>query len=159
MTNPALLRLLQLTSPALPIGAYAYSQGLEHAVHAGWVRDEETAGAWILGLLEDTLPCLEVPVLLRLHTAWQGAGDVEVHGGPVPVVAAGCLCAREGRRAGFLHQQVKGRLEAQQLGGVGTEAPPDRQLEGPGVEARPALEVVHVEVDEQPGHGRGSSIR
>jgi urease accessory protein len=77
MTSPALLRLLQLTSPALPIGAYAYSQGLEHAVHAGWVKDEDSAAAWILGLLEDALPCLEVPVLLRLHAAWHGTGDVE----------------------------------------------------------------------------------
>ncbi len=40
-TEPlALLRLLHLVSPALPVGAYAYSQGLEYAVHAGWVRDE-----------------------------------------------------------------------------------------------------------------------
>ena len=75
MTNPALLRLLQLCSPALPIGAYAYSQGLEHAVHAGWVRDEETAAAWILGLLEDALPCLDIPVLLRLIDAWSTGGE------------------------------------------------------------------------------------
>ena len=32
-----LLRLLQLCSPALPVGAYAYSQGLESAVDRGWV--------------------------------------------------------------------------------------------------------------------------
>jgi urease accessory protein len=77
MIDPALLRLLQLCSPALPIGAYAYSQGLEHAVHAGWVHDEDSASAWILGLLDDALPCLEVPVLLRLIAAWSEAGDVE----------------------------------------------------------------------------------
>jgi urease accessory protein len=77
MTNPALLRLLQLCSPALPIGAYAYSQGLEHAVHAAWVRDEDSAAGWILGLLEDALPCLEVPVLLRLHEAWRTEGQIE----------------------------------------------------------------------------------
>ena len=34
----ALLRLLQLASPALPIGAYSYSQGLEAAVEAGYVQ-------------------------------------------------------------------------------------------------------------------------
>ena len=35
----ALLRLCHLVSPALPVGAYAYSQGLEYAVQAGWVGD------------------------------------------------------------------------------------------------------------------------
>ena len=36
------LRLMQLVSPALPIGAFTYSQGLEWAVEAGWVRDTAT---------------------------------------------------------------------------------------------------------------------
>ena len=35
----ALTRLLQLSSPALPVGAYSYSQGLEAAVEAGTVHD------------------------------------------------------------------------------------------------------------------------
>lgn len=48
----ALVRLLQLASPALPIGAYSYSQGLEWAVATGVVRDAETAGAWIGSALE-----------------------------------------------------------------------------------------------------------
>jgi urease accessory protein len=74
--TPALLRLLQLSSPALPIGAYAYSQGLEHAVTAGWVHDEESAADWILGLLANALPALEAPVLLRLIDAWAKGSDV-----------------------------------------------------------------------------------
>jgi urease accessory protein len=69
-----LLRLLQLASPALPIGAFAYSQGLEHAVAAGWVTDESAAAGWILGLLESSLAALEVPVLRRLIAAF-GAHD------------------------------------------------------------------------------------
>lgn len=73
--NPALLRLLQLCSPALPIGAYAYSQGLEHAVTAGWVKDEDTAAAWILGLLEHAFPALDVPVLFRLIDDWTSSTD------------------------------------------------------------------------------------
>src|SRR5881394_3591281 len=73
--NAALLRLLQLTSPALPIGAFAYSQGLEHAVQAGWVHDEESAAAWILGLLTEALPGLDAPVLLRLIAAWNTDRD------------------------------------------------------------------------------------
>lgn len=68
---PALLRLLQLSSPALPVGAYAYSQGLEHAVCAQWVQDEPSAQSWMLGLLRGGLARLDVPVLSRCYGAWQ----------------------------------------------------------------------------------------
>ncbi|MDG4551675.1 MAG: urease accessory protein UreF [Candidatus Contendobacter sp.] len=64
-------RLLQLCSPALPVGAYAYSQGLESAVERGWVRDEASAGAWILGLLNHTVRRLDLPVFARLYAAWR----------------------------------------------------------------------------------------
>ena len=66
-----LLRLLQLTSPALPVGAYAYSRGLEWATHAGVVHNEATAQTWILGLLQEMLVYLDAPVMFRLHQAWQ----------------------------------------------------------------------------------------
>ena len=36
----ALVRLLQLASPALPVGAFSYSQGLEAAIEQGIVKDE-----------------------------------------------------------------------------------------------------------------------
>ncbi len=71
MHPAALPRLLQLCSPTLPVGAYAYSQGLESAVEQGWVRDEASAGAWILGLLGHTVRRLDLPVFARLHGAWQ----------------------------------------------------------------------------------------
>ena len=65
------IRLWQLISPALPVGAYAYSQGLEYAVEAGWVTNEETAQEWIHGQLKNNLSQLDVPVFLRLYAAWQ----------------------------------------------------------------------------------------
>jgi urease accessory protein len=74
VSGPVLLRLLQLASPALPVGAFAYSQGLEGAVAAGWVRDELSASRWILGLLAGSLAALDLPVLARVHAAW-GAAD------------------------------------------------------------------------------------
>lgn len=72
--DSSLLRLLQLVSPALPVGAYAYSQGLEHAVAEGWVHDERSAGQWMTGVAHHTLCHLDLPVFGRLHAAWR-AGD------------------------------------------------------------------------------------
>lgn len=53
------------------MGAYAYSQGLESAVERGWVHDEASAGAWILGLLNHTVRRLDLPVFARLYAAWR----------------------------------------------------------------------------------------
>ena len=70
------LRLLQLVSPSLPIGAFAYSRGLEKAVELGWARDEASARAWISGLMEHQLARLDAPVLARMHRAL-ARGDME----------------------------------------------------------------------------------
>ena len=70
-TDHKLLRLLQLASPQFPVGAYAYSQGLEWAVEAGAVRDEASARDWIIGLLQHTVATTDVPLLARLQRAWQ----------------------------------------------------------------------------------------
>ena len=71
-TSPdlALLGLLQLVSPALPIGAFAFSQGLESAFELGWVRDEESLSEWLSGVLEDGLTRCELPVIDRLYGAF-----------------------------------------------------------------------------------------
>jgi urease accessory protein len=68
----SLLRLCFLVSPALPIGAYAYSQGLEYAVQAGWVWDESSTFDWLQGLSRHALGTLDLPILLRLYRAWRG---------------------------------------------------------------------------------------
>ena len=72
----ALLRLLQLVSPALPIGAFNFSQGLEYAIEAGWIRDEAQAGRWIQGVAQQGVGTLDIPLLARMHTAWS-AGDAD----------------------------------------------------------------------------------
>ncbi|MBK9521610.1 MAG: urease accessory protein UreF [Rhodocyclaceae bacterium] len=66
-----LARLLQLASPALPVGAYSYSQGLEWAVEAGTVIDEATALVWIGDQLELNVGRYEAPMLLRMMAAWR----------------------------------------------------------------------------------------
>lgn len=62
----SLVRLLQLASPTLPVGAYSYSQGLEAAVEAGVVHDAASAEAWIADALEFSLGRFEAPLLWRM---------------------------------------------------------------------------------------------
>jgi urease accessory protein len=64
------LRLLQLVSPTLPVGAYSYSQGLEAAIEAGVVHDAPSAAAWIEDVLHLSMGGVEAPIFLRLARAW-----------------------------------------------------------------------------------------
>jgi len=73
-----LVRLLQLASPALPVGAYTYSQGLEWAVESGSVRNETDAAAWIGDLLEWSLARFEAPLMACQLAAWARGDDAEV---------------------------------------------------------------------------------
>jgi urease accessory protein len=76
----ALVRLLQLASPTLPVGAFAYSQGLEWVVAAGSVHDAATAQAWIGDLLELVVAPGEAAVAWRLlRAAAVGDDDAFVH--------------------------------------------------------------------------------
>jgi urease accessory protein len=84
----ALLRLLQLVSPSLPVGAFNFSQGLEYAVEAGWVRNEAQALDWIAGLARHSLGSLDIPVLLRLHAAWSDEDPAAVAHWSAQLVAA-----------------------------------------------------------------------
>ncbi len=63
-----LLTLMHLASPALPIGAFAYSSGLESAIELGWVSDEASLECWLCGMMV-SLSHLDIPVLLRLSKA------------------------------------------------------------------------------------------
>jgi urease accessory protein len=71
-----LSRLLQLASPALPVGAYTYSQGLEWAVESGVISDEADALRWIADLLDWSLGRFEAPLLARMLAACRGAEDL-----------------------------------------------------------------------------------
>jgi len=68
-TDLALLKLMHLSSPGLPVGAYAFSQGLEYAIDAGWVRSDQHVSHWLEMQLFYALARLDIPALLRLHKA------------------------------------------------------------------------------------------
>jgi urease accessory protein len=64
------MRLWQLISPTLPVGAFHYSQGLEQAVERNWVVDTKSAEDWIGGISQQVLAWLDLPLIKRIHTAW-----------------------------------------------------------------------------------------
>ncbi|MBS0370742.1 MAG: urease accessory protein UreF [Proteobacteria bacterium] len=84
------MRLLQLVSPALPVGAYTYSQGLEWVVDCGAVKSEAQVGEWIGDALAGAFGGYELPLLARLVDAWRAGDD-----GEVAVLNARCLASRE----------------------------------------------------------------
>ncbi|MFS2153985.1 urease accessory protein UreF [Rhizobium sp. Rhizsp42] len=48
----ALLRLMAWLSPAFPVGSFAYSGGLERAVHDGLVHDAASLGDWLDAMMD-----------------------------------------------------------------------------------------------------------
>lgn len=68
----ARLRLLQLVSPALPVGAFSYSEGLEVLVQAGRLGDGAALGAWLRAELERGTLALETAALAGLRQALNG---------------------------------------------------------------------------------------
>ncbi|MGE0386863.1 MAG: urease accessory protein UreF [Gammaproteobacteria bacterium] len=71
LRDPArLARLLQLCSPSLPVGTYAFSQGLEAAVELCWVTDEAALRDWCGTLLHGSVARVDLPLFARCFQAW-----------------------------------------------------------------------------------------
>jgi urease accessory protein len=66
-----LSRLLQLCSANLPVGGFAFSQGLEFAVEKQWLHDLPTTASWVKINLMESLAYNELPVMSRLYEALQ----------------------------------------------------------------------------------------
>lgn len=64
------LQLMWLASPALPVGGFSYSEGLEAAVEARQVTNEATATAWLRDQLHLALARADAPALAAACTAW-----------------------------------------------------------------------------------------
>lgn len=71
--DAALLQLMWLASPALPVGGFSYSEGLESAVDAGLVRDEASAARWLVDQLHLTLARSDLAVVAQALRAWRAA--------------------------------------------------------------------------------------
>lgn len=64
-TDIALLRLLQLSSAALPVGGYSFSQGMETAVEEGWLTSRAEVEQWLVPQLQCSLARVDLPLLQR----------------------------------------------------------------------------------------------
>jgi urease accessory protein len=101
-TDAALLRTLWLASPALPVGGFSYSEGLEAAVDAGQVRDEASAAVWLTDQMLLGPARSDLAVAAQAITAWR-ANDL----GRVRELNAWVLHTRETSEL---------RLQAEQMG-------------------------------------------
>ncbi|WP_019936321.1 urease accessory protein UreF [Bordetella sp. FB-8] len=116
-----LAALLQLASPALPIGAFSYSQALEAAIDAGLVSDAESARRWIASGL-DLLAGGDAVLLLRQCRAW--------HSHDMAAVSQCNDTLLAWRESSEL------RLETEQMGGSLARLAQDLQWGGPELRAR-----------------------
>ncbi len=67
----SLLQLIWLASPALPVGGFSYSEGLEGAIDTGLVTNEASAADWLVDQLHLTLSRSDFAVLAQAVTAWR----------------------------------------------------------------------------------------
>ena len=70
-TDAALLQLIWLASPALPVGGFSYSEGLEAAVDKGLVSDEASAASWLVEQLHLSLTRSDLGVIGEAIAAWR----------------------------------------------------------------------------------------
>ena len=64
-----------LASPALPVGGFSYSEGMESAVDAGLVGNEQQAGDWLLAQLQLALARSDLPAVARAHEAFSALAE------------------------------------------------------------------------------------
>lgn len=78
MVDISLIRLMQLSSSALPVGGFTYSQGLEWAVECQWINTEQELHDWLADLIDTNLQYLEIPLLVRMLQACQTQDELSL---------------------------------------------------------------------------------
>lgn len=68
-----LLTLSWLTSPALPIGTFSFSQGLEYLLDSGLLKDDAALQQYLTDELRLVLPFWDLPLLLAMYEALAAA--------------------------------------------------------------------------------------
>lgn len=74
----SLLQLIWLASPALPVGGFSYSEGLEAAIEAGKVTNEAQAADWLADQLHLCIARSEAPLVAAAFRAWAGRDSTRI---------------------------------------------------------------------------------
>ena len=77
-TNQAMLRIMQLSSVSLPVGGYAFSQGMEYAIETGWVTKQQQVADWTALQLTQSLAQVDLPVLRLAMEAWATRDEARI---------------------------------------------------------------------------------
>ena len=73
--TPGFLPLMVWLSPSFPVGAFAYSHGIEWVVEAGDIKSAATLEAWLDDLLEHGGPWSDAVLLAAAHQAIEQGND------------------------------------------------------------------------------------
>lgn len=76
--DAGLMQLMWLASPALPVGGFSYSEGLESAVDQAYITTEAEATRWLIDQLHLSLARSELPVIAHGVAAWRAADHARV---------------------------------------------------------------------------------
>lgn len=68
---PSLLQLMWLASPALPIGGFSYSEGVEAGVDAAYIASFDTTNNWLIDQLHLTLARADLAAVAKAIPAWR----------------------------------------------------------------------------------------
>lgn len=123
----ARLRLFQLVSPALPVGAFSYSEGLEVLVQAGQLPDAAGVRHWLEAELDRgalTIEAASLPRLMQALARWRESPD-----GPAcqeVLERDGWLLAQREAAEVRAQQRQMGRSLLQLLADLGQPIPGDR---------------------------------
>ncbi|MBC8168233.1 MAG: urease accessory protein UreF [Synechococcus sp.] len=126
------LALLQLVSPALPVGAFSYSEGLEVLVQTNGLNDEQAVQDWLTAELIRGALRLEVAALPKLRhqlEVWVHQGDVQGHYG-VENLDGWLLATREASELRAQQRQM-GQSLVQLLNDLGHPLPEPVRLSWP----------------------------
>lgn len=102
-----MLQLMWLASPALPVGGFSYSEGLEAAVDEGRVNDEAQAAAWLLDQLHLALARSDLAVVMKALEGWNRVLEEPVQLAHITSLNGWVLSTRE---------TAEFRLQTEQMG-------------------------------------------